>query len=388
MTWIGHSRGGEGVVRAYDRVFDGTFVPTEYELSDIKLVSSIAPTGFLVIDQATPHSVPYHLWTGAADADVNGCASSNITQTFQLHDRAQQTRMSISLHGFGHADFHANPGSSVASGPCLVGKTDAQPVVLGMLLPLVKHIIEGNVPAKDYLWRQYESFRPIGTPNNPCIVADLQYRQGKTTGTFVIDDFQGAASLGQSSHGGSVTMTVANAAEGAPDDSNGNFTNNAGDPFNGFTYARPGDRSRIMVFEYNGNADLVFNLAAGKQDFTGFKFLSFRAAQATRHPFTTAELADTTFDVVLTDGASTSSRIKIDAYGGGIQDPYQRTGCGSGAAGWHNEFETVRIRLTDFLNDGSGLDLSDIASVSFEFGPASGSPSGRLGIDDLELSKN
>ena len=47
ITWIGHSRGGEGVARAYDRLWDGTWSPDNFVRTDIVLISSIAPTDFL-----------------------------------------------------------------------------------------------------------------------------------------------------------------------------------------------------------------------------------------------------------------------------------------------------------------------------------------------------
>ena len=79
------------------------------------------------------------------------------------------------------------------------------------------------------------------------------------------------------------------------------------------------------------------------------------------------------------------SAINFGAYGAGIQEPYQRTGSGVGA-GWQNEFEMIRIRLTDFLHNDAGLDLSDIHAVRFEFGGGYGSERGRLGFDDLALT--
>ncbi|MBC8451418.1 MAG: hypothetical protein H8D72_01785 [Planctomycetes bacterium] len=108
VMWLGHSRGGEGVARAYDKILDGVYSPTAFSLSDIKLVSSIAPTDFLGTKSATAHGVNYHLWVGQADSDVNGCPSSNVTQCFHLHDRAENQRQSISLKGVGHAWFHDN----------------------------------------------------------------------------------------------------------------------------------------------------------------------------------------------------------------------------------------------------------------------------------------
>ena len=79
------------------------------------------------------------------------------------------------------------------------------------------------------------------------------------------------------------------------------------------------------------------------------------------------------------------STINIGAYSGGIEEPYQRTSCGSGT-GWSNFFETIRITLTDFQTDGRLIDLSRIEAVRLVFGSTSGSALGRMGIDDLELT--
>ena len=234
MTWLGHSRGGEGVVIAYDRIFDGTFTPVNYTIDDIKLVSSIAPVDFQTLPNTDPHDVNYHLWTGGSDDDVSGCASCNQCQTFHLHDRAEQYRQSISLHGVGHGDFHDGGGSSVAFGPCLVGRINTHTIMRGYFYPLVERYIDGNIPAKDYLSRQWESFRPPSAPTSACVVVDLQYRDGSAPGKFVIDDYQTNPSTTLSSLGLTVTSTVTGVVEGDMDDPNNTFTNST-DAFNGFT---------------------------------------------------------------------------------------------------------------------------------------------------------
>ena len=103
--------------------------------------------------------------------------------------------------------------------------------------------------------------------------------------------------------------------------------------------------------------------------------------------YTIAELGDLTFTVTLRDGSGTTSSVDIGAYGGGVEEPYQRDGAGEGV-GWFNEFETIRIRLTDFLTNGSGLDLTDVEAVRLDFGPSFGSNEGRLGLDDVELTND
>jgi hypothetical protein len=387
ITWIGHSRGGEGITRAYDRIFDGTYTPVNFVLSDIRLLSSIAPTDFLGPNSANPHGVDYHLWVGGADADVSGCVGSDVTQCFHLHDRATDKRMSTSLHGVGHGDFHASTGS-VATGPCLVGKTDTHTIMRGYLLPLVKHHIEGNIPAEDFLWRQYETFHPIGAPvANPCVVVDLMYRE-QPSERMVLDDFQTNPGTDLSSSGGAVAGTVTIAGENRLDDPDSNFTWD-GDTFNGFGHGAAGDSTRGLVLEFappQDDVDLAFSLPAALRDLTGHGYLSFRSCQTTRHPNTTAELADLTYTLELTDGAGNFGRINIGAWGGGVEEPYQRTSCGSGA-GWGNEFETIRVRLADFQTDATGLDLSDVRTLTFRFGLAWGSRFGRIGLDDIEFNK-
>ena len=383
IAWIGHSRGGEGVTRAYDRLVEGQFVPANYTAADIKMISSIAPTDFLGPASSTPHDRPYHLWVGGSDADVTGCANNDVAQSFHLLGRAVGPRWSISLHGVGHGDFHASTGS-VATGPCLVGKPNTHTIMRAYLLALGEHVIHGNIPAGDFLYRQWESFRPIGAPLNACVVVDLTAEE-PSDAVAVIDDFQTNAATGVSSSGGAVTGSATIVAEGVLNDTDIDFTWD-GEDMSGFTWGRPNDVERGVVVEFGGQGDrdLSFALVPQLQDASDYRWLSFRACQITRNPLTTGVLADMTFAVTLTDLDAVSSTVNIGAFGGGIEEPYQRTGCGIGA-GWGNEFETIRIPLEAYVTDGSGLDLSRLASVTFRFGPSFGSTAGRIGLDALEL---
>ena len=252
------------------------------------------------------------------------------------------------------------------------------------------HHIEDNVPAEDFLWRPWQSFRPIGAPDgNPCVVVDLQYREGDASGKFVIDDFQSNPNVTLSSSGGNVLATVQGLNEGRMDDENNSFTDN-GQVWNGFTAGSASDTTAGSVFEFDGSGvmGLAFDIPAAGADASDLSYLSFRCCQATRDAFTQAEVGDLTFDVTLSDAFGNSSTIGIGAWpGGGIQEPYDRGACGMGF-GWANEFETVRIRLTDFQHNGSGLDLSNLVRLNFTFGPGAGSAQGRLGLDDIELTSD
>ena len=204
---VRHPQFGEGVVIAYNWIVDGSWVPINYDLDDIVLISSIAPVDFQGPGITEPNGVSYSLWTGGSDSDVNGCASCDLCQTFHMHDRATAWRQSISLHGVGHGDFHNGNASPFATGPCLVGRADTHKIVKGYLLPLVKHYVEANVPARDFLWRQWESFRPIGAPVNGCVTVDLMFREDPEE-NVVIDDYQTQPAPGTSSSGGPVTFSV------------------------------------------------------------------------------------------------------------------------------------------------------------------------------------
>jgi hypothetical protein len=115
-----------------------------------------------------------------------------------------------------------------------------------------------------------------------------------------------------------------------------------------------------------------------------WKYLSFRACQSTRDALTIAALGDLTFDVTMVDTSLNFARINVSAFGGGIEEPYQRTSCGTGA-GWANEFETIRIPIEAFKYNNGAIDLNAVFAIGFEFGPAHGSTQGRIGIDDVEL---
>lgn len=387
IAWIGHSRGGEGVARAYDRLVDEAYPTQNYKAADIRVISSIAPTDFLGTNRSNPQRAPYHLLYGSADGDVCGCPDNSIAQSFGLFERALGVRQSTYVHGADHNDFNCC-GFEDFSGPAdtRIGRPEAQQVQKVVTLALLKYYLDQNPAAKDFLWRQWETFLPLGV--NPATVVVNDLRELPARRSFVLDSYQSQPDLGIASSGGAVTATVDNLAESRLRETNGSFNWTGSEPMNGMTRGRSSDFARGSVFDFSSGEEAYYELEvlADKRDFRDDTLLSFRAAQMTRHPLTTATLADLTFTVTLVDGLGRESSINIGTYGGGIEEPYQRTGYGSGA-GWQNEFETIRIRLADFLRDGAALDLGDIRAVRFEFGAAFGSAEGRVGLDNIELVK-
>ena len=386
IIWIGHSFGAVSAVISYDKLYTGQYVPKHYTKDSIVLISSMLPPAPPASDGAVPHDVNFHLWTASGDTQVNGSPYSDYSQTYQLYERATGWRMSTTVQGTGHAWFHdgTEPWGDWFEGPNPIGKQNTHLIQLGLFLPLIKHFAEGNIPATDFFWRQYERFHPIGVDvSNPAIVVTHEYRPDPAGDVFFLDDYQSKHDVHTSSSGGKVTFTVKNLTEGRLDDNNWDFVWTSSDPFNGATQSGQYDDSRGVVFDWN-EEDLYYEweVIPERRDFTHYRYISFRGAQGTRHPYTLHELGDLTFTLTLRDGAGTPASINIGAYGGGLEQPYQRQG------GWHNEMERIRIRLTDFMTNGSGLDLSDIIAVRLDVGPSWGSVKGRIVIDELMLGND
>jgi hypothetical protein len=389
-SWIGHSRGGEGVARAYDKILDGAYNPVNYELSDINLVSSIAPTDFLLTAASNPHGSNHHHIAGSGDGDVNGGPTTPITQYFAIYERAgndegDDQRTNTYVWGADHNDFNCC-GFNDYSGPAAlqIGREEAQQAAKIAWLVLLQDAVRGNDVGMEFVQREKESTRPLGLRDTTKVINEYKAAYDLSQKT-IIDDFQTQTSTTIASSGATVSFDVTNLVEGRIDDGDTSFSWTPADPMNGMTRAdNSQDQHRGIVFDYNSDRFLEFNLL-GTVDFNEYRWLSFRACQGTRHPDTVAIADDQTFTVTLRDGSGNTSSINIGAYGNaGLQDPFPRTGTGTGA-GWGNELETFRINPQDFARDGVNIDLTDIDAIRFEFGPSHGTSRGRIGFDDLEL---
>ena len=274
------------------------------------------------------------------------------------------------------------------TGPCPIYEAGTHLVQLGLMLPMYKHYAEGNVPGEDYLWRQYEHFHPPAVPVgiDPCYVVSQEYRNGAEDGIAYHRRLRDAnRNRTLSSSGGAVTYDVTNLTEGRLDDNNGDFSWSSGDPFNGATQAstdaqrhRQGRRLRLERCEQI----LRVGRRAGPAELRDLEVPRRPRRQGTQHPYTMATNGILTFTITLRDGAGNTSSINTGAYGGGFGMPYARSG------GWHNEMRRIRIRTTDFLANGSGLDLTNIVAVRLNFGPSWGTNQGRIVIDELMLDND
>ena len=384
LVSIGHSTGGEGVVRAYTGIRNGDYNPDCFTADDYCLLCCLPPVSFWSGDMVNPYDVNFHMFIGGADGDCSGAPKDFYGQSMAIFERSSSNRSLTYVHGAGHWDFSASTFSGWPDGPDRISRAVTNGIVLGYLLPLIELYARGNPAGKDYIERMYDDIHPAGIPDS--VVISNEYRNTEAGyGKAVIDDFETNPQVSISSSGGAVSFTVSDIFEVLMQDFDSSFEPNGVQQSNGMTRSRFDDTPHCVVFDWFQGAQVYYEQAMTPelQDFTQYGFLSFRLCQGTRHPNTVMLDDGLSLSVTLRDLNGLSSTIRTDNYGF-VTSPYKRTGYGSGA-GWGNEFCSVRLRLEDFLNNGSGIDLGHIEAVRFEFGSAFGSERGRIGLDDIEL---
>lgn len=386
IAFIGHSRGGEGVVIAYNGLVGGQIVPQSFAKDDVVLVSSIAPTVWTSPELADPNDVVYHQMDGSSDGDVTGGVDNSITQYLRIFQGATNTHALTYVQGATHNDFNCcgfDDGAGV-TGP-KIGRAAAQQIAKSYYLALLRAVFDGDAVMWELFSRNPERFRPAGveTPVTTLLLS------ADAADKVVLDDFEANPDLTLASSGGVVSYTVTNPVEGALNDGDTVLQASMGDPFNGMTWVESGDSrpDRGLVFDWVDGSDATYEIAIpkGLEDWRSYALLSFRVAQSTRHPYTVALNDLLSFTVELQDADGAVSAIDFGVYGA-VNEPYQRTGLGNGA-GWVNEFQTVQIPVEAFSADGAVLDRSRIAVLRLRFGAVHGSAQGRVGLDDIELLK-
>jgi len=382
IGWIGHSRGGEGVVRALDRLMDGDDTPDTFGADDIRFVASIAPTVFNTVDDSNPHDVPYFLLAGTADGDVTGGVDCPACQFFRIWEAATGPKAAAYVHGASHNDFNCC-AEQEGRGPDLIGRERAQAIARAYLLAAARGWLDGDDALLDVFRNEYVGFTPLGLDDADRVAAS--WRNAEGVSDVVLDDFQSGYGPVMSSSGALVTCTADAVVEDRLDDSDAVMTWSDADPMNGMTRAAgAGDLARGLVFAWSAGASPTWSIALPEEatDTTALGAVSFSVAQRSRHPETVARGADLAFAVTLVDADGTEATVAF-ADQALVPTPYLRAELGDGA-GWANEFVTVRIPLADFTV-GSTLDRARLTTLRLDFGAAVGAPAGALALDNVEL---
>jgi hypothetical protein len=391
IAWIGHSRGGEGVVRAYQRLAGNIApVPTglSYTADAVRAAISIGPTVFDGVVKSNPGTVPYLVLVGGADGDVTGGADCALCQSFRLSAAAEGPVSTIYVHGAAHNVFHdgwaMSPGSwDDGVGPDQVGVDLVHPAEEAWLLAWLSWHLLGEDAYREVFTRTASDFRPPGVPDT--LELAVGFRDALDAPVLVLDHFETEPTPEVSSGGGAVTAAGLELSEGVCDDGNLGFGwgDQGGDAMNGMTLVSGGSAGeKAGVLGWTGDASWTVALTQ-PTDVRGYGWLTLTAAQTTRHPYTVAHGGPLGFAVELADADGHVSLLDTDAVGV-ISDVYARGGLGDGL-GWQNEWNTVRIPIRAFVTADSGLDPSRITSVTLRFGEAHGAATGRIGLDDVAL---
>lgn len=384
IGWIGHSRGGEGVVRALDRLVDGAFVPENYGPDDILYLSSIAPTVFLSLDESDPHDRPYFLIAGTADGDVTGGVDSPIVQFFRIWEKGTGPKAAAYVHGASHNDFNCC-GAQEGQGPSLIGREEAQVVARAYLLATARAWLDGDDVLLDVFRNEYSGFTPLSFASSDLVATG--WRNAATAGDGVLDDFQSESDTDVSSSGTAVECTADGLLEDQLRDRDKELGWSDDDPMNAMTHnGLPGDEARGAVFSWSeGSAPFwAVEVPEPLADSTGWTTVSVSVAQRSRHPETDDWGGAMGFGITLTDTDGVESTVDVGDHAM-VPFPYARLGSGTGR-GWANEFVTVRVNLADFTV-GSDLDLGQLAEVRLDFGEAHGASSGAVGLDSVEFAR-
>lgn len=378
IGWIGHSRGGEGVVRAYARLREGEFVPEQFAAEDVRVIASIAPTVFYEVDVSDPHDVRFHLLAGSADGDVTGQPGYPEALSFRLLAAAEGDSSSTYLYGASHEDFNCC-GYDDGDGPDQLDREVVHALAKAHLLAVMADgLLEA--PAARGVLAADPARLPL-TDAGAVVISTW-----KPVEALIIDDFQATPDPLRASSGAPVTTDVEELYEASLADLDGLLAWSEADPMNGMTeVAYPSDDARGVVFGWQQEASYAYELPSSVSDWSGRRWLSFRACQGTRHPYTVELDGPLDLSVTLVDGAGVAVTVPA-AIETSIAPSYQRRGRGTGdGRGWVNAWSTVRLPLDDFRVGGVPLDLADIRELRFELGGAGDAPLGRLGLDDIRV---
>lgn len=428
IALIGHSRGGEAVVRAIKELNTlGSYVETNTPstLSNINAIFSLAPTDHYDVETLTAN-VPYFVLYGSRDGDLKGYlakndSSGNIASVsyrgsgFSLYERAKPTNNKKAfgyVHGATHNGFITknsdydgrlkliikNNTAKKTAATTPVDKKKYQDIIdeankiktdlaatfldvttqkelcLSYMISFFRMHLKGEPFWKPYITGK-QKFTAIKSKKE-------YYNQFKiiapSTDIKVIDDFETNSSKTGSSIGGTVSFTDLSRLEEEdlrPSLATILVADNPPSPHT----------TKGIKVKWQAKDVLDFSIPTSAKDITGFLFLSFRITAINK---TTADIdkleiglkdnTNTVYPLLLEDNyvmPSTEQRATItitDDNGLHVIDSDVFT---------KSAFMTVRLPLAEYSS--LGANLSNVTNVIFTF-PEKGT--GIIHIDSLEFT--
>lgn len=389
---IGHSRGGEAVVRAADLI-GASSAPAD--LRSIKAIISLAPTDLWEQEDLT-QDIPYFVLYGSRDMDVSGAASPKRAHLpsgppdipagsggFSLYDRAVNgTVKSMSfVYGATHNGFITknkdldtsidnscravvNPAACRTAlralwSPGIISPAIQNRITLAYMNAFLRQHLLGEEIWKSYFTGQ---FIPKSTGYHKIY---QQYKEMIPGNARMIDDFENPPhefALSSSGH------SVVHSRGGTGLDEN--FLN----PHALLDVGSPHETHGLKVTGWAAADTLTFRMAAGGWNVTGWTHFSFRITQVARKINSSID----TMRVAIVDANTPSHRHEM-VLSRSVPTPDFRP---DDPTLTKSAFMTIRIPLADY--SAHGVDLTKVKSVELMF-PSAGS--GNIEIDDLEFTK-
>lgn len=363
---MGHSRGGEAVVKAARLNQTGGFGHA------INAVLALAPTdqyGSEVLGGAW--ATPYFVLYGSRDGDIDGSiwvSGYMVPMTgFASWDRSHGARKTMAfVHRATHNGFITNNGDAEAADiPELLSPADQQTVTMSYVNAFFRQYLKN-----EEIWNGM--FTGEWKPASLAPAVDVYVQYQDTTFTAV-DDFQSGAGWQASSIGGTLTQT------GLPANPNeGKMHHHPSAP--GIDPRSPHDTNGLTL-RWDGLGDeLVFTVPAAHKNVSGFEALSVRISQKDGSPHNPANQLQN-LRVALRDTAGHERGVRVGSFGV-VPFPDQR----ATAFLRKSALTTIRIPLSSYTIVAAGadqIDLTEIAQVKLRF---TETPAGEIDIDDVEFT--
>jgi len=365
---IGHSRGGEAVVRA-PAVIGGSTAPAD--LRNIAAIISLAPTDRYEKENLT-QDIPYLVLYGSRDADVSGGRENRRKHLrpadptvhagsggFSLYDRARNT--TIKAMGFVQGATHNGFITSSSRDPVNIASvSDAiqRATVRAYMNAFLRQHLLG-----ESIWGSY--FTGEFIPGS--VGTDKIFPQFKEMANFRnVDDFEDTAVNNWAISSSGETVAHSRGGTGLAE----GFLN----PFAPTIDAdSPHETFGLKATGWAASDTLTFMLTPDNtgRDVRAFSHLSFRITQVARR--TNSSING--LKVALEDAVPHRFSAPL---GRTIPDPHSRP---DSASLIKSALLTVRIPLSIYL--GNGVELDKVRLVQFEF-PTAGA--GNVEIDDVEFT--
>lgn len=320
---LGHSRGGEAVVRVAKDISSSS-APSN--LKSIKAIISLAPTDIWNIENLN-QDIPYHVLYGSMDGDVAGYrkeSAPNQTSGFSLYDRANnKTNKSMAfVYGATHNGFITNNSDYTNLNYFDFNKDLISVEVQKKIInAYVNAFFRANLRNENTWGAIFEEGKiPLSISSKNIF---HQYKNMDPHNTDTIVDFQSGGNIGINSGQVSLNNDVTNLSEG-------NLIV--------LDKQTPHDTKGLLV-KWKSNDFLTFHISTSGKDISSFNYISFRIGIIAK----VSPKTSWTETILAYDSSGNINKDSIP-YNNSVSKPY-------------SSLKYMQIRLIDIIGNGNNTSI-------------------------------